>query len=83
MSFGQARPLGNGSYRIYIQHADPWAVKALLQGTQIVSPELSTVLGFAGVPDADSELIKQFFGEGRFIVNPTDNSLIWIPKSKA
>lgn len=64
-------------------HADPWAVKALLEGVPLVSPEISSVFGFMGVPDQESELLKQYFGEGRFIVNPTDNSLIWVPKSKA
>ncbi|HWA81809.1 MAG TPA: hypothetical protein VG820_00135 [Fimbriimonadaceae bacterium] len=83
-AFAQARPIGeNGVIRIRIQHADPWAVKALLEGTQITQPELSAILGFAGIPDKDSELIQSIFGsKGRLVVNPTDNSLLFIPEKK-
>ncbi|HVT11021.1 MAG TPA: hypothetical protein VHE55_02035 [Fimbriimonadaceae bacterium] len=83
-AFAQARPLGDdGVVRIRIQHADPWAVKALLEGTQITQPELSAILGFAGIPDKDSELIQSIFGsKGRLVVNPTDNSLLFFPDKK-
>jgi len=68
-------------YKIRVLHADPWAIKAMIEGTPINRPELSTILGFAGVPDKDSALIEEMFGgKGRIEVNPTDNSLIFIPE---
>ena len=80
-AFGQSRGSGEGAFvRIPVFHADPWAVKALLEGNSISQPELSTILGFAGVPDKDSSLIEDLFGgKGRIVVNPTDNSLLFIP----
>jgi hypothetical protein len=79
--YSQVRPLGDsGVMRVRLMHADPWAVKALLQGTPFNQPELSTILGFAGVPDKDSDLIQSLFGgKGRLVVNPTDNSLLFFP----
>ena len=85
-AFGQARPIADGGFvRIMIFHADPYMVKALLQGssTYTMAPELSTIMGFAGVPDKDSELIESIFGgKGRLVVNPTDNSLLFFPEKK-
>lgn len=82
--FAQGRPLGDsGVIRIRVLHGDPWAIKALIEGTQITKPELSTILGFAGIPDKDSALIESIFGsKGRLIVNPTDNSLLFFPDKK-
>lgn len=69
--------------RIQVNHADPWLVKAMLEGLSVQQPELSTILGFAGIPDQTSELIEELFGgQGTLIVNPTDNSLLFIPKKK-
>src|SRR4051794_39595833 len=80
----QGQPVGSsGVIKIRIRHGDPWAIKALLQGTKITQPELSTILGFAGVPDQPSELVKALLGEGTFAVNPTDNSLLFFPKKKS
>jgi hypothetical protein len=85
-AFGQGRPIGDaGVVRIQIFHADPYLVKALLQGsgTYTSAPEMSTIMGFAGVADKDSELIESIFGgKGRFVVNPTDNSLLFFPEKK-
>jgi hypothetical protein len=81
-AFCQARPIADGGFfRIQVLHADPWLVKALLEGTSVMQPELSTILNFAGVPDKDSELITSLFGgPGRIVINPTDNSLLFFPK---
>ncbi|MFI5385450.1 MAG: hypothetical protein ACHQ50_04940 [Fimbriimonadales bacterium] len=69
--------------RIQVMHGDPWAVKALLEGISFNQPELSTILGFAGVPDKDSDFISSIFGgKGRLVVNPTDNSILFIPEKK-
>ena len=78
----QGRPLGDlGVMRIKVRSADPYFIKAMLEGTAINQPELSTILGFAGIPDKESSLIAGIFGgQGRFIVDATDNSLIFIPK---
>ena len=82
-SFAQSETSGLPYVRIRIMHADPWAVKALLEGTAFNVPELSTILGFAGVPDKDSELVQSVFGgKGKIVVNSTDNSLLFIPEKK-
>ncbi len=67
--------------RLKIRHADPWAVKALLEGFQLRSPELSTIAlitGNGGLMGAAAG--QAFFKSGRFMVNPTDNSLWFIPE---
>jgi hypothetical protein len=81
-AFCQARPIADGGFfRITVLHADPYLIKAMLEGTSVMQPELSTILNFAGVPDKDSELITSLFGgPGRIVVNPTDNSLLFFPK---
>jgi len=65
--------------RIQVRHADPWAVKTMLEGGQIQSPELSTILALMGgqppAPGGNGGL----FPDGKFMVNPTDNSLWFIP----
>lgn len=71
--------------RISVRHADPWAIKAMMEGRPLVSPELSTLLlsmgqtGLAGAAAAASNLLMG----GYLIVNPTDNSLWWYPDTKA
>jgi len=65
--------------KLPIRHADPWAVKALIEGSSISQPELSTILGFNGGATnrgGNSLLLK----DGFLVVNPTDNSLWWYPK---
>jgi hypothetical protein len=69
-------------YRVRVMSADPWFVKAMLEGVAINQPELSTILGFAGVPDQESALLTGLLGgKGKIVVDPTDNSLIFIVKS--
>ncbi len=64
-----------------VLHADPWAIKAMMEGQPIVSPEISTLLlrmgqpGAAGAVAAASNLLMG----GTLFVNPTDNSLWWLP----
>ena len=70
------------AYRIKIRHADPWAVKAMLEGQSIQSPELSTILGFMGLPQNTSQTVNSLVEGGKLIVNPTDNSLWFIPDGK-
>ena len=71
--------------RIPVRHADPWAIKSMMEGRPLVSPELSTLLlsmgqtGLAGAAAAASNLLMG----GYLIVNPTDNSLWWYPDTKA
>ncbi|HSI71895.1 MAG TPA: hypothetical protein VK934_01860 [Fimbriimonas sp.] len=40
---GATRPV-----RVPIRSADPWAVKAMLEGTPISQPEISTIMGVRG-----------------------------------
>lgn len=69
--------------RIRVMSADPWFIKSMIEGTPVNQPELSTILGFAGIPEKESTLIQGIFGrQGRIIVDPTDNSLIFIPNKR-
>jgi hypothetical protein len=106
--------------RIYIRHADPWAVKTLLEGGELRHPELSTILnlmgmnggggaggpggnlggngngaggrggggaaglggggGAAGLGGGGSNTGGGgLYPDGRFFINPGDNSLWFIP----
>ncbi len=60
-----------------VMHADPYLIVALLQGLNETSPEISTILNFAGVPTTipDGVLVPK----GRIVVDPTDNSIIYMP----
>jgi hypothetical protein len=65
--------------RIKVRHADPWFVKGMLEGRPLVSPELSTLLNGMGFPEGAVNMISKTFENGKFVVNPTDNSIWWIP----
>lgn len=97
--------------QIKIRHADPWAVKTLLEGGELRHPELSTILALmgggpgggggagggapggaggaggqgqsggrgAGQPGQGGNGTSPLFPGGKFIVNPGDNSLWFIP----
>ncbi|MBC8066138.1 MAG: hypothetical protein H7Y17_15000, partial [Chlorobia bacterium] len=87
------------------RHADPWAVKVLLEGGDLRHPELSTILalmggggqgglgggrgaggqgqggqGGLGGPGGGNGT-SPLFPDGKFIVNPGDNSLWFIPNN--
>ena len=69
--------------KLKMRHADPWAVKALLEGRSISEPELSTLWGVSpgktggqSNTPSNSPLVR----DGTLVVNPTDNSLWWFPK---
>lgn len=73
--------------RIPVRHADPWLIKALLEGREVRTPEISTVaalMGMAAGPGGGAAAgaagagIPLFTG-GRFVINPADNSLWWFP----
>lgn len=68
--------------RLPIHHADPWAVKALIEGSGITSPEISTVLKVTGgnLPGGQGGANSPLLKDGFLVVNPTDNSLWWYPK---
>ncbi len=76
-AMAQAHPV-----RIRVLHADPWFLKALFEGARPSCPEVSQmlVLGFP-VMLATAQAAALFQG-GRWIVNPTDNSLIWVPDKR-
>lgn len=65
-------------FRIPIRHADPWMIKALLEGMPVRSPEMSTQPGFQGVGQA-ANTAASLLKSGRLVVNPTDNSLWFYP----
>lgn len=71
--------------RFPIRHADPWFVKAMLEGQNPVAPEISVLLNFAnpGTSSAQGNAVgQQLFSGGHWVVNPTDNSLWWFPDRK-
>ena len=79
-AFAQAPLEGRAFVRIPVYHGDPYLIKSLIEGISVSQPELSTILGFAGVPDKDSDLIESIFGQkGTLRVNPTDNSILFFP----
>lgn len=65
--------------RLVVRHADPWFVKAMLEGRQVWTPELSTIIGFMGWPPEIGQGANALFSGGKLIVNPTDNSLWFFP----
>ena len=65
-------------FRIAVRHADPWAVKAMLEGIAIRNPEMSTLPGFQGLGQA-ANTAASLIQNGRLVVNPTDNSLWYFP----
>lgn len=76
VGFGQD-VIGEKVMRFRVNHADPWFIVALLENWGVQSPELSTVFGALGAPQAGQALNKLF--KGKFIVNPTDNSILFFP----
>lgn len=80
-AFGQGSQikLRRQPVQIRVRHADPWAIKAMLEGQSLQFPELSTVLAVMGMPPQASQGGKPLFDDGKFIVNPADNSLWFIP----
>jgi hypothetical protein len=66
--------------QLRVRHADPWAIKTLLEGGQLRSPELSTILALmGGQPPAGNNNGTPLFPDGKFVVNPGDNTLWFIP----
>jgi len=61
---------------VHVQHADPYLLVALLMGMSPTQPEISTAGGQLPQGQGGMWLIP----EGKLIVNPTDNSIIYIPK---
>ncbi|MCC7433082.1 MAG: hypothetical protein IT363_00240 [Methanoregulaceae archaeon] len=63
--------------RIRVNHADPWFIVAMLENWGVTSPELSTLFNALGAPQAGNALNRLF--KGKFVVNPTDNSILFFP----
>lgn len=73
--------------KLPIRHADPWAVKAMIEGSSITQPELSTIMGVLGGTATTGANNRQggnspLLQDGFLVVNPTDNSLWWYPKKQ-
>jgi|CXWL01.1.fsa_nt_gi hypothetical protein len=66
-------------FRLKIRSADPWFVKAMLEGIPTTQPEMSVIPGFGGLGSAVSQGMSKLFEGGHLVVNPTDNSLWFIP----
>ncbi|MBN9500708.1 MAG: hypothetical protein BGO01_16375 [Armatimonadetes bacterium 55-13] len=67
--------------QLKVRHADPWAIKAMLEGQKIISPEISTILALMGMPPQTTQGTQGLFDDGKFLVNPNDNSLWFIPNN--
>lgn len=65
--------------RIPVRHADPWFLKAILEGQPLVSPELSTIMGLFGAPPQAAGQVNGLLRNGTLLVNPNDNSLWFYP----
>ena len=78
-SLGGAAQQARRPIVIQVRHADPYFVKGMLEGQSLLSPEISTLLTGIGLPQGAVNMIDKAFENGKFIVNPTDNSIIWIP----
>lgn len=65
--------------RLVIRKADPYFVKAMLENQPVMSAEMSTTMGAIGMPQA-AGVVNGFFGRGKFMVNPIDNSLWFFPE---
>jgi len=81
------QPDSRGPVKLPIHHADPWAVKAMLEGSSISQPELSTIRALRGGGAASGGNNAQgassaYLQDGFLVVNPTDNSLWWYPKKR-
>lgn len=72
-------PQVSGVRRFEVYHADPYVVVMLLMGQSPPYPEVSTLTGWiSGMvsPSGEGTLTGV---RGRFIVNPADNSIWFIP----
>lgn len=65
--------------RIPVRHADPWAIKFMLEGQSLISPEVSTILAFNGIAPAAGAIANALFRNGILVVNAADNSLWFFP----
>lgn len=66
--------------RIRIRHADPYMIMALLEGRRVKSPEVSKLVGLMGNQATPQGQANPLIKDGTFFVNPTDNSLWFVPK---
>ena len=64
--------------KFYVNHADPFFIVSMLEGRLVVSPELSALFGFMGVPPEAGQALNRLF-QGKFVVNATDNSIWFFP----
>jgi hypothetical protein len=77
--FAQGPSLENATQpvRIPVYHADPYLIVMLLNDQQPPYPEMSTLAIFGFMPQAQTGANTRL--RGRFIVNPGDNSIWFLP----
>ncbi len=73
---GLLKPPMWGVQRFEVFHADPYVVVMLLVGQSPPYPEVSTVMGGRAFLAGEGDLGGV---RGRFVVNPADNSIWFIP----
>ncbi|HWD37654.1 MAG TPA: hypothetical protein VG944_02315, partial [Fimbriimonas sp.] len=66
--------------RVPVHHADPWMIKALLEGHAVQAPEVSTLVAIGGPLLVGPVQTALMFTNGHWFVNPTDNSLWFVPE---
>ena len=68
------------AFRIPVRHADPYAIKAMMEGRPIQAPEISTILALSGQSGMGAAVAgTNLLMGGTLFVDPTDNSLWWVP----
>ena len=67
-------------FKVVVRHADPYMIKAILDGRQVNAPEISTVFWAGGSALLGATQTVALFQNGYWFVNPTDNSLWFVPK---
>ena len=65
-------------HRIAVYSSDPWRIVAILRGIRVPLPELSTLSIFGFAFTGGQGTVPMF--PGRFMVNPTDNSIWYLPR---
>ena len=78
VSIAQAQQEPSKIIKIKVLHADPYMIVSLIDGITLLSPELSTLMIGMGVPAQATQAMNKMF-KGKFVVNPTDNSILFFP----
>ncbi|MBS1719644.1 MAG: hypothetical protein JST35_04260 [Armatimonadetes bacterium] len=68
--------------RVKVYHADPFKVKAMLEGLQVPFPEIQVMFGGMMGGVQMPQVAAPIFPDGRWVVDVTDNALWFFPNKK-